>query len=68
MCGKRSYNSRSAAAEVLRRLQERKASGTIQDMCYAKRAYFCDSCDGWHLTKQDLRRRSIPSDVLSGDY
>lgn len=55
--GKRKY-TRTEAVDALNAIVHRKRSGTIRDMCFAKRAYYCPDCGYYHLTKQDARRPS----------
>lgn len=68
MCSKRIYPTRDSAATALARIQHRIATGTIEDFCRATRGYYCDECHAWHLTKTDLRRKAVNSDVLPGQY
>lgn len=35
-----------------------------RDPCKVQRAYWCPFHKGWHLTKQELKRRRLASDVL----
>lgn len=70
MCpsGKRKYRTQELAAKALRVLEQRRQEGTIEDWCFANRAYYCDEHDAWHLTKKQLKRRPVPTDVLPGGY
>lgn len=61
-CTKRQYTA-STAQITLDRLVQRWKDGTLQDPCYARRAYLCPSCGHYHLTKQDARRFN-PTDVF----
>jgi hypothetical protein len=62
--GKRQYFGAAEAQATLNRLVVRWRTGTIQDPCFAKRAYECPSCGAYHLTKQDPRRHN-PTDVFA---
>ena len=61
--GKRQYDGRADAQATLDRLVERWNNGTLNDPCFAKRAYPCPDCKYYHLTKQDPRRHN-PADVF----
>jgi hypothetical protein len=50
--GKTRYASKEKALEMMGLLQEMRALGERTE----SRAYFCEKCDGWHLTS---RRRRI---------
>lgn len=65
---KRRYATQDIAANALRTLAERRENGTIEDYCWADRAYFCEVHNGWHLTKTPLNREPVDSDVLPGEY
>lgn len=54
--GKRGYRTASEAVVALNRIQTRTESGSIEDRCFAVRAYACE-CGEWHLSK-DAKRRS----------
>jgi hypothetical protein len=53
---------------VTRALAEiRYKQATGEETCWVKRAYWCDFHHGWHLTKTDLKRGRVRSDVLVSD-
>lgn len=60
--GKRQYSADEAVA-TLDRLIRRWNEGTIEDPCFAKRAYDCPFCPSYHLTKMDAHRAN-PTDVF----
>lgn len=66
-CTKRSYPDAATAKRVLDRLVQRWNDGTIEDPCFAKRAYQCPDCGSYHLTKQDARRFN-PTDVYAEGF
>ena len=69
MCSsKKTYPTRETTVRVLAQIRHRAETNTFDDFCQAKRGYWCDVHGGWHLTKQDLKRRPVSSDVLPGDY
>lgn len=61
--GKRQYEDGPTATAVLNRMVERWNNGTIEDPCFAQRAYRCPDCGYYHLTKQPARRPN-PTDVF----
>jgi hypothetical protein len=55
--GKVGYRSAAEAQVALDRIQDRTSSGTMEDRCFATRAYRC-SCGDWHLSKDGARRNA----------
>lgn len=53
--GKRQYTDGREAIAVLDRMVERWNNGTIEDPCFAQRAYECGACGFYHLTKQPAK-------------
>lgn len=53
VCNKNGYSAESAQ-KALDRIVQRWNDGTIEDPCFAKRAYLCE-CGAYHLTKKDAR-------------
>lgn len=69
MCNsKKTYGSKEQTIRALAQIKFRAETGTFKDFCQAKRGYWCDIHGGWHLTKTDLRRQPVSSDVLPGQY
>lgn len=61
-CTKRGYRNAEEAQRTLNRLAQRWQDGTLEDPCFARRAYICPDCGNYHLTKQAARRFN-PTDV-----
>ena len=55
--GKIGYRTADEAREALDRIQARWTDNTIEDPCFAARAYRCE-CGGWHLSKDGRRRNA----------
>lgn len=62
--GKHRYKDAQAAQGALDTLEARIAAGTIEDMCFAKRAYICPDCNDYHLSKLGARHYN-PTDVYA---
>lgn len=58
-CGKRPYESRELAIEAIVEIRRRKvASRNFRKL--PQRAYFCRTCDAWHVTS----RGDMPGEVM----
>lgn len=53
--GKVAYRTAVEAREALDRIQARWSDGSIEDPCFAGRAYRCE-CGGFHLSKDNRKR------------
>jgi hypothetical protein len=50
--GKIRYRDRAEAIEVLHAVEAGQRQGRQRGETVPQRAYYCDGCHGWHLTKR----------------
>lgn len=62
--GKHGYWDAQTAQAALDTIEQRIADGTIEDMCFARRAYICPECDDYHLSKHGAKHYN-PTDVYA---
>lgn len=64
--GKRRYPSEASALESLMRVREERI-GSGEERIPENRIYFCDRCNGWHLSSRELHPADLQEVKEKGD-